>query len=281
MTLKQAFTIWSLVPRNTVLSANSRDAVNKCLMRKYADIHLEQFTEAFCRKIFRTSTEPREFRVKAASILAYVLQCGNENGHCKKPSFGIEIVPPEDEAPKKDSPRAGFRQIKDTLDPTVQQTMDSIEEKENTNIEPTDMNTKKSRGKLPRKVCQIDPETLQVVKTFDSCAQGCKAAGVKNIDRAIKRMQKAGGWYWAYPEDAGTFAQRLQDRPQAAGNNRSPEKSAIQNEGQGAAMTPAPHPSPGMPDGSIGAFTDQQLKDELRRRGWRGRLSRMEEMVLE
>ena len=76
-----------------------------------------------------------------------------------------------------------------------------------------DMKEKK-RSTRPRRICQIDPETLQVVKTYDSCSEGCRAAGVKNLDRAIKKLQKAGGYYWQYPEDVATFAERLRKNPQ-------------------------------------------------------------------
>ena len=52
MTLKQAFTMWAMAPRNTVLAARSRDAVQKVLMKKWNDVELEQITETFARRIF-------------------------------------------------------------------------------------------------------------------------------------------------------------------------------------------------------------------------------------
>ena len=91
MTLKQAFTMWACAPRNTALAAKSRDAVQRVLMKKYNDIDLEQFTEPFVRRIFTQSSETLEVRVKAASILVYVLQWGGDHGHCKRPTFTYEI----------------------------------------------------------------------------------------------------------------------------------------------------------------------------------------------
>ena len=56
-----------------------------------------------------------------------------------------------------------------------------------------DMEQKKKQwDNTPKRVCQIDPETLKVVKTFDSCSQACKAMGIKSIDYALKSLGKAG-----------------------------------------------------------------------------------------
>lgn len=199
MTLKQAFTIWAYSPGNTVLAAKSRDAVQRVLMKKWNNIGLEQFTEQFCRRIFYQSTESLELKVKAASILVYVLQWGSDNGHCQRPTFTLAIAREEHERAEKDKAQPDD----DSRDP-----LEGIDFNDETKTK-KNMDEKKTRGKQARKICQIDAETLQVIKTYDSCSEGCRAAGVKNIDRAIKRLQLAGGYYWQYPEDVSTFADRL------------------------------------------------------------------------
>lgn len=229
MTLKQAFTIWAYSPGNTVLAAKSREAVQRVLMKKWNDIGLEQFTEQFCRRIFYQSTESLELKVKAASILVYVLQWGSDNGHCQRPTFTLAIAREEHERAEKDKAQQSEGIVLPTLaemkgesvympadEPTVRVKPEALARrkaelkarKSETKTE-EDMEQKKTRGKQARKICQIDAETLQVIKTYDSCSEGCRAAGVKNIDRAIKRLQLAGGYYWQYPEDVPTFADRL------------------------------------------------------------------------
>ena len=73
MTLKQAFTMWAFAPRNTVLAAKSRDAVQRVLMKKYNETDLSEFTEPFSQRIFVQSSETQEMKVKAASILVHLL----------------------------------------------------------------------------------------------------------------------------------------------------------------------------------------------------------------
>ena len=92
MTLKQAFTMWACAPRNTVLAAKSRDAVQRVLMKKYNETDLTEFTEPFSQRIFAQSSETQEMKVKAASILVYLLQWGADHGHCERPNFSYEIA---------------------------------------------------------------------------------------------------------------------------------------------------------------------------------------------
>ena len=281
MTLKQAFTIWAYSPGNTVLAAKSREAVQRVLMKKWNDIGLEQFTEQFCRRIFYQSTESLELKVKAASILVYVLQWGSDNGHCQRPTFTLAIAREEHERAEKDKAQPD----NDSRDP-----LEGIDFNDETKTE-KNMDEKKTRGKQARKICQIDAETLQVIKTYDSCSEGCRAAGVKNIDRAIKRLQLAGGYYWQYPEDVATFADRLAAKRAASKpvkHKPSPSTGDAHHGGQSPCNLSAtthtgdsPHDSPDnqrhtAAHEALEVFTDDELLEELDRRGWQGELRKVQ-----
>lgn len=139
------------------------------------------------------------------------------------------------------------------------------------------MDEKKTRGKQARKICQIDAETLQVIKTYDSCSEGCRAAGVKNIDRAIKRLQLAGGYYWQYPEDVATFADRLAAKRAAS----KPVKHNPSPSTGDAHHGDSPHDLPDDQRGTaaheaLEVFTDDELLEELDRRGWQGELRKVQ-----
>ena len=162
------------------------------------------------------------------------------------------------------------------------------------------MDEKKTRGKQARKICQIDAETLQVIKTYDSCSEGCRAAGVKNIDRAIKRLQLAGGYYWQYPEDVATFADRLAAKRAASKpikHKPSPSTGDAHHRGQSPCNSSAtthtgdsPHDSlsddaPNVTNDNqrgtaaheaLEVFTDDELLEELDRRGWQGELRKVQ-----
>jgi hypothetical protein len=177
MTLKQAFTIWALIPKNIALAASSREPVQRVLMKKYNDVDLESFTENFCRRLFALSTERQELKTQAASILSHVLEWGAENGHCKKPSFSFEIASKEEKKLRIQEKPQQF---------VVKQ-------------------PKSHHGKPPRKVCQLDMKTLRVLKTFESVAAAITYTGNKNLRRSIQKCHSVAGFYWVFPEDVATF----------------------------------------------------------------------------
>ena len=93
MTLKQAFTLWANAPKNIALAAKSRGEVQRVLMKMYSDIDLEQITESFARRIFEQhSNLPQETLTKAAAVLVYLLKWGAENGHCQAPTFDTSVA---------------------------------------------------------------------------------------------------------------------------------------------------------------------------------------------
>ena len=301
MTLKQAFTIWAYSPGNTVLAAKSRDAVQRVLMKKWNDIGLEQFTEQFCRRIFYQSTESLELKVKAASILVYVLQWGSDNGHCQRPTFTIAIAREEHERAEKDKAQPDDEPLVRVKPEALARRKAELKARKSETKTEKNMDEKKTRGKHARKICQIDAETLQVIKTYDSCSEGCRAAGVKNIDRAIKRLQLAGGYYWQYPEDMATFADRLAAKraakPQSKTAKPKPkvesdaekQQAKVKNNFPTAVATLAPTPKPDDATNvtndnqrgtaaheALEVFTDDELLEELDRRGWQGELRKVQ-----
>lgn len=77
-----------------------------------------------------------------------------------------------------------------------------------------------------RKVCQIDPCTLQVVATYEST--GCVPATFRanNISTAIRTLRKVGGFFWSYQDEVNTFAERLAEK-QGKPNYRKVNKFAL------------------------------------------------------
>ena len=262
MTLKQAFTMWACAPRNTVLAAKSRDAVQRVLMKKYNDVDLETFTEDFSRRIFTQSSESQELKVKAASILVYLLQWGGDNGHCKRPTFTYEIATATKEKPKQEDISIEDTDLEAPHDePTQEPTIEVPEDKPETKEEQT-MTEKKPRGKQPIPVAQIDPETLKLVKVWPSRCEAERGTGACNIDRAIAKKRMAGGFFWCMPDDAEGF------KPNPL-SNRAPKSADTPN--------PKIHlrkPKVEVPvKNDITQFSDQEIIDEIKRRGWQGNIT--------
>lgn len=258
MTLKQAFTMWACAPRNTVLAAKSREAVQRVLMKKYNDIELEQFTESFARRIFSQSSESQEMKVKAASILVYLLEWGGDHGHCQRPTFTYEIAASTPEvAPEPPKVTVKPEALAKRQEELVAKEQPKEQPKEETTME----EQKRTRGKQPIPVAQIDPETLALVKVWPSRCEAERETGACNIDRAIAKKRMAGGFFWCMPDDAEGF------KPNPL-SSRAPK----------SADTPKPKPSPKpkveVPvKNDITQFSDQEIIAEMKRRGWKGNVT--------
>ena len=69
-----------------------------------------------------------------------------------------------------------------------------------------------------RPVCQISPDNLEIIHTFNSCAEASKALGITTINAAaIGSQNKAGGFYWCYVEDYPTWTPPVR---KSTGNRR-------------------------------------------------------------
>ena len=265
MTLKQAFTMWALTPKYTVLAAKSREAVQRILMKKWNDIDLEQFSESFSRRIFYQSTESLEMKVKAASILVHVLQWGADNGHCNPPTFTLSIASEEHNRAAQDK----AQKINDTPKPKPIVVPPLTETK---TVE--DMKPKKTRGKQPKPVAQLDAKTLQVIKVWPSRSEAERELGARNLDRAIIRKSMAAGFFWCSPEDADGFtpnpASKLSPNPKPS--PKSKPSPATKNE----PTTVNDNTVHNAVSKALEVFSDDELLDELDRRGWQGELRRVQ-----
>ena len=217
MTLKQAFTIWAYMPENTALAAKSRTVVQHVLMKKYADIDLEQITERFVRYSFRKCKEVQEVKTKAASILLHILRWGAANGHCQEPAFDISIAHTEgSDRPKISPERMHFLTTgKNLPEHSDEDCKPKISE---------DMEKNKTHGRAMRPVAQIDINTLQVIKIWPAITTAANELKIQNIDRAIQRRSCAGGFFWCDEKDVSTY------KPARRGEitkGASPKKKAV------------------------------------------------------
>lgn len=172
-------------------------------------------------------------------------------------------LPTEDVAPVlSDSPALSSRPREGDI--SNETTTEEI--KTNETMEPM-----RTRGRQARKVCQIDPMTLQVIRTYNSCCEAQRITGAKNIDRAAKKLQAAANYYWQYPEDVPTFAERLKQKQKITA--RVDEVPVLAP----AATEPAPIVK--LPH-DLSNFSDQELFTELELRGYQGELQIIKKVTI-
>ena len=259
MTLKDAYNHWKLAPRNMAMVRKYSVAVQNVLMKLYADKDLSVFTEEFVRELFAKCDEPKEFKSQAASVLGWLLSWGGDHGYCERPTFDFSIG--NQEEPKNDDDMSG------------------------------------NRGRAPRPVAQIDPNTLEVVKLWSGITTAASQLGIKNIDRAIQRCGLAGGFFWCDEKDIdsfqpGTRAERKLEKARKSltkvkGQLKEARASRLRD-GEPAPQLQEEVPTrvaeqsqPAMYDVTgLERYTDEQLKEALYARGWRGRLTKVSVMDL-
>lgn len=182
-----------------------------------------------------------EEKVQASSVMVHVLTWAHE----QEPT---------------ETPKPQFKYY-DLLNSTKQKketiTIKETEQKE-PNVKQEKDRLGRSRNRAPRAVAQIDPNTLQVIKIWPKMTAAEKVLGIFAIDRAIKKCRPAGGFYWCNEQDVTTF-QPAEDR-----RGKTARKATVEQE-----KTP-----------TLSKFPDKALIDELRDRGWRGKIALNIEVIL-
>ena len=160
----------------------------------------------------------------------------------------------------------------------------------------------RSKNRAKRKVAQIDPSTLTIVRVWESMGAAEHVLGIKNISRAIDKKRLAGGFYWCDEKDAATFEPREDMRGRKSGTAEEPAGAATEplpteqkasKDDEDVANAPeaediadaverdiddfiggfghgAVQPGKTAVAPTLSEFTDKELIDEVQRRGWKG-----------
>lgn len=300
MTISEAFDKWAALPGNATLAANSRTAFRSVVTKPFGGVGTEQFTEAFCRRLFAGSSDTHDTKVKAASVLVHVLQWAAGLGLCKRPSFTFDIANEPVAAAKEETGEGTVQATQSVAAGPVAGT--SRKSAPSADGQPV-VKGKKRHGSPPRRVTQIDAVTLEPIKEYESIREAADEVGClpSNIHRALTYMRTAAGCYWSDAADASTFKERLagkkftlhsiratkgvlkkeamarevSDRPLSGGAAVEALKKTIDkaNQRATAAVPNAPLPSADTRP-PLKLWSDQELYDELTRRGWEGELTK-------
>ena len=192
--------------------------------------------------------------------------------------------------------------------PKVEQKLPDMEQRKQTRVTPKkpyqgERDTLgRSKNRAKRKVAQIDPSTLEVVKVWDSMGAAEKELGIRNVTRAIDKKRIAGGFYWCDEKDAATFEPRESMRGRKSGTAGKPVGTATEplpteqkasKDDEDVANAPeaedianavergiedfiggfghgAVQPGKTAVAPTLSEFADKELIDEVQRRGWKG-----------
>lgn len=312
MTLLQVFTEWAAMPQNATQAARNRTAVDSLLMKGLGQKDVRELTAFVVRKHFASIAdscdEIKKRKVRTASILVQVLKYAAGKKECIMPDFDYSIASTKDSEINSSTPSSqkalggkgsGAAIASDPSKPAPLLSLDvsgdgvDVEAQSQTRDE-FGMFTKGSepwnKGKHPgvfggRKkvpVVQLHPDTLEVVARFECMADAKRETKVSNIDRSLKDHKLSGGYYWCHEGEENGFKPDYKTGPQrkawAEKRKNVPKVVASLQPRNPCLVVGRPQVSlcPWVGEETapphISSFSDEQLKDELVRRGWTGTL---------
>ena len=199
MNLNEAYLGWQQVKDNGQFYMKTRNDFRRAWLMLPTNKPCSYYTKEVLGEALAASSEAEGVKVRAASVMIQVLQWAHDQEPKESPKVEFTI----------DDLMAYMRGEVEKPKPKKENKPAKSEEPKPAKAE----GEKKHPGGRPTKrVCQIDPETLEVIATFDSCNAAIQATGATNIDRAIARVRKSAGFYWSSPEDVKTFAKRLREK---------------------------------------------------------------------
>lgn len=307
MLLSEAYMLWQKEPENMALYRNTKDAFRLTWLMLPTNKPCAYYTKDVLADAMVKTKTMHDFRVKAGSVMVHVLiYAHKKNSDNPMPAFSFNevLLMVKEMEEKANKPKKEDDDDKDPLDgidfkdpEPCDEHGDALPATDNPKNE-IDMKKKKEpvkpakpRGKLPRPVAQIDPETLQVVKVWPSCSEAERETSARNLTRVIKRKNISGGFFWCYPEDAKGFKPNPFSKPALAQQAEQQEKKRKTVKATEPKPKPATaigqitdsitqpvdevvhQPSPLLK--SIDGFTDAELIKALEQRGWKGELQLM------
>jgi len=269
MTLKEAYTEWAKQPRNR-LAVIYRQAIEKVLLKENADIELYSFTTSFVRGILQASSECNELKAQAVSALMCIIEWGRKNGYCGACAFGLEILQPEKEKTEDASP--------EDVHPEGQRHDDaSHEDVSPEEVYPEDVHPEDQPkySTISRPVVELSSH-LEVMRTFPSASECIRVTKITSLYTFLKNHTIRNGRYYAYKDEweSGTWkpqvSVRTKPKPSPKVRKAKPRakaevRAALKKVGAAARAE--------VQQLNLQELSDQQLFDELKRRGFEGTLT--------
>ena len=311
MTLKEAYEQWGKLKERQTLYIKTRNAFMQVWKKLDFSIPCKEVTLA----VLREALEKRgpvyaEDKARAASVMVHVLTFAHQEQpqECPMPRFDYGALLKDAETERKVLKIE--RKLPENVQklPKVEQKLPDMEQRKQTRVTPKkpyqgERDTLgRSKNRAKRKVAQIDPSTLEVVKVWDSMGAAEKELGIRNVTRAIDKKRIAGGFYWCDEKDAATFEPRESMRGRKSGTAGKPVGTATEplpteqkasKDDEDVANAPeaedianavergiedfiggfghgAVQPGKTAVAPTLSEFADKELIDEVQRRGWKG-----------
>lgn len=200
MTLKQAHTQWSAVPKHTVWAIKTRNYFQKVLLDHCGEIDVTLIDKHYIELLLKDCKESQKFRVNAISVLCHLLTWlhDREPEVYPAPDFTLDIASfgrkYTDEQAVSPSSRPSVSEKRPST-PTT-----SNNSKKEKAMEVSEKKIKKTAN-ASRVIIQLDPSTLKEVARFGSATEAAKTIGIIDVSKPARTHTPGGGFYWAYVDE--------------------------------------------------------------------------------
>ena len=224
MTLKEAYEKWGKQKQRQTLYIKTRSA----FMQVWRKLDFDTPCKMLTLSVLTEAMKKRgpvfvEDKTRAASVMVHVLNFAHDEapGECPMPTFdyraildGAEAMPLPTEKEQKERKVLKLERKEPKLERKVlksEQNTPVMEQRKQTRVTPKNPyqgerdTLGRSKNRAKRKVAQIDPSTLKVVRVWESMGAAEHGLGIKNISRAIDKKRLAGGFYWCDEKDLSSF----------------------------------------------------------------------------
>lgn len=259
MRLDEAYQRWGSESKNRELFKNTKDVFRKATWKLPTNQPCSYYTLPVLARAFAASTLAHSDKVNAASVMCHVLKYAHTVDPDHNPNPGFIYSDINDYAgPNNTIERE--KPAEETPEPVAEP-----EAKAKHIVELAKCDGGKTAKDAEGVVVQIDPISLKVINVWPSAHAVTKVLGIQNIKRAIERHGQSGGYYWCRLGEEKGF------KPMDNRVKKVAETRVEQN------PEPAPAPEPVIEDvrecPTLLSATDEEIIEEIRRRGWKGTFS--------
>lgn len=271
MRFDEAYQAWGQEDKNRELYKNTKTVVRKAIWTLPTNQPCSYFTLAVLARAFTASTLPPADKAKAASVICHVLKYAHTVDPDHNPNPGFIYSDINDYAGPNNTIEREGKERTPEMCLASKETSEPVAEPEE-KVKP-EAKAKRDGGKAAKDaekaVVQIDPISLKVIKVWPSTNAVTKQLGIQNIKRAIERHGQSGGYYWCRLGEEKGFKPMDNRVKKVAEKIFSP--IVVQK------PEPAPAPEPVIEDvrecPTLLSATDEEIIEEIRRRGWKGTFS--------
>lgn len=305
MTLQEAYQTWQQQLEeqgNRSLYVKTRTAFQKTWFALPTNKPCSYYTRDILASALRSVTVPDEYRVRATSVMLHVFHCAHDKEPENNPAPDYtyeELLEYAAVAEAREEPKAETVKVEgEEKTPSPQPEATSPKPKTGSKRKTPSSKSRtpgsklksksskpqapspKPHGRAPRPFAQIDPTTLEIVKVWPTMRSAMREVGTVNLSRSRSNVSPSAGFYWCHADEYDTYLSMIRAKLAAKATVKDFMESAEKPQSPKPKTSNRKAPGFKLQAQSLQDYSDQELFDELERRGWHGEFHQVRKVVI-